>query len=72
MGIVSWFRKHRYAEVRGSDEEEAAAGESLVQVQPADSGDQELDEMKRAALADIAAVEEDDKYFGRPGGDPEI
>ena len=72
MRIVSWFRRHRYAEVPGSDEDEVAAEESLVQVQPAESGDWELDEMKRAALADIAAVEEDDKYFGRPGGDPEI
>lgn len=56
MGIFSWFRSHRTTE--DPDDEP-----SLVFLNEED--DPDLDEIRRAAAADVAAVERDDKFFGR-------
>jgi hypothetical protein len=54
MGISSWFGS------RGSAER---PGRLRRWVMPTGRDDPESDEIKRAAAADIAAVEEDAKYF---------
>jgi hypothetical protein len=54
MGILSWFRSLRSSDV--SDEPH-----SLIRSRPEDP---DFEEIERAAAADVAAVEEDDKYFG--------
>ena len=56
MGIFSWFRSRRSAAVL--DEE---GPPSLLYRNQED--DPELDEIRRAAAADVARVEQDDKYF---------
>lgn len=62
MGIFSWFRSHRYLWSRSH----VPAGRpgpprSLVAEPGRDSPRSE--EIKRAAAADVARVEEDRKYF---------
>lgn len=57
MGIFSWFRSHRPSEIV-EDQDEAP---TLIRHQP---DDPELEEIRRAAAADVARVEQDDKYFG--------
>lgn len=57
MGILSWFRSRWSADV--PDEE----GPSLLYRNQED--DPELEEIRRAAAADVAAVEQDDKFFGQ-------
>ena len=57
MGIFSWFRSRWVTE--GPEDDEP----SLVYLN--DEDDPDLDEVRRAAAADVAAVEQDDKFFGR-------
>ncbi len=56
MGIFSWFSSRWREEKSGPDH-------GLV-VRNQDGTDSDLDEMRRNAAADIAAVEQDAKYFG--------
>ncbi|MDQ2814153.1 MAG: hypothetical protein M3Z75_20360 [Actinomycetota bacterium] len=56
MGIFSWFRSHWITE----DPEEEP---SLVFLN--DEEDPDLADVRRAAAADVAAVERDAKFFGR-------
>lgn len=58
MGIVSWFRSRRPAD----SEDGAHEPHSLIRLRYDDPA---LEERQQAAAADVAAVEEDDKYFGR-------
>jgi hypothetical protein len=58
MGIFSWFRSHRPSEIVAEDEDEPF---TLIRHQPDDPG---LEEIRRAAAADVARVEQDDKHFG--------
>jgi hypothetical protein len=58
MGILSWLRSHRPSEIVAEDRDE---GPTLIRHQP---DDPELEEIRRAAAADVARVEQDDKYFG--------
>jgi hypothetical protein len=65
MGIFSWFRFRSTAE---------EPGWMRRWVLPRGRPDPKLDEIKRAALADVARMEEEDrKYFRRdgPGNDPD-
>jgi len=55
MGIRSWFRSRSSPDV---PEEE----HSLIKLRYEDP---DFEETERAAAADVAAVEEDDKYFGK-------
>jgi hypothetical protein len=57
MGIFSWFRSRWITEDAEDDEP------SLVFRNEED--DPELYEIRRAAAEDVAAVERDDKFFGR-------
>jgi hypothetical protein len=57
MGIVSWFRSLRSADV--PDDEDRP--NSLIKYRYEDPSP---DSVQKAAAADVAAVEEDDKYFG--------
>jgi hypothetical protein len=54
MGILSWFRSLRSSDVQ--DEQR-----SLIRYR---SEDPDFQETEEAAAADVAAVEQDDKYFG--------
>ena len=56
MGILSWFRSRRSADVPGDERN------SLIKYRYEDP---DLEPIARAAAEDVAAVEEDDKYFGR-------
>jgi hypothetical protein len=55
MGIRSWFRSHRSADI--PDDEQP----SLLKLRYEDPG---FESTEQAAAADVAAVEEDAKYFG--------
>jgi hypothetical protein len=57
MGIRSWFRSLRSADV---DEDDGR--QSLIRYRYEDPAFEPVEE---AAAADVAAVEEDDKYFGK-------
>jgi len=57
MGFFSWFRSRRIAD----DQDEQNAPHSLIRYRYEDPA---FEETERAAAADVAAVEEDDKYFG--------
>jgi len=59
MGIFSWLRSHRPSEIVEDQDDEPS---TLIRNQPYD--DPELEEIRRAAAADVARVEQDDKYFG--------
>jgi len=65
MGILSWFRSRR------SEDAPDDGGSSLIKYR---YDDPDLEETQRAAAADVAAVEQDDKYFGRdsPASQDEI
>jgi len=54
MGILSWFRSLRSSDV--SDEPRSLLRDRYE--------DPDLQETQEAAAADVAAVEEDAKYFG--------
>jgi hypothetical protein len=56
MSIFSWFRS------RWTTEEPDERHSLILRNQEYDP---ELDEVRRAAAADVAAVEQDDKFFGR-------
>jgi hypothetical protein len=60
MGIRSWFRSRSSPDVSepGDPEEK----HSLIKLRYEDP---DFEETERAAAADVAAVEEDDKYFGK-------
>jgi hypothetical protein len=60
MGIFSWFKSRGPVDI-------ASPSHSLAEHRERERA--KTEEMKRAAAADIAAVEEDDKYFSP--GDPE-
>ncbi len=55
MGIFSWFTRWR--------EDPSSNGSNLVVPNQCETGS-DLDEMRRNAAADIAAVAQDAKYFG--------
>jgi hypothetical protein len=55
MGIFSWLSRWR---------EDPSAGRQTL-IFRNDEDDPEFDEIRRAAAADVAAVEQDDKFFGR-------
>jgi hypothetical protein len=55
MGIFSWLSRWR---------EDPSAGRSTL-IFRNDEDDPAVDEIRRAAAADVAAVEQDDKFFGR-------
>ena len=57
MGILSWFRSLRSSD--GPDDEDRT--HSLIKHRNEDSS---FEPTERAAAADVAAVEEDAKYFG--------
>jgi hypothetical protein len=57
MGIRSWFRTLRSADVKDKD-----GPQSLIRYRYEDPGFEPVEE---AAAADVAAVEEDAKYFGK-------
>jgi hypothetical protein len=64
MGIFSWFSS-RWREDRsagGWHEDRSGDGPTLVVGNLDDDSD--IDEIRRDAAADVAAVEQDDKYFG--------
>jgi hypothetical protein len=54
MGILSWFRSLRSTDI--PDEPH-----SLIRSRPEDP---DFEPVEEAAAADVAAVEQDDKYFG--------
>ena len=54
MGILSWFRSLRSPDV--PDEPRSLLRDRYE--------DPDLEEIQEAAAADVAAVEQDDKYFG--------
>jgi len=56
MGIRSWFRSRR------SEDAPDDGQSSLVKYRYEDP---DLEDIEQAAAADVAAVEQDDKYFGR-------
>ena len=56
MGIRSWFRSFRSADT--PDDE----GSSLIKYRYEDP---DVEPLEKAAAEDVAAVEEDDKFFGR-------
>ena len=56
MGILSWFRSRRSADVPEDGQS------SLIKYRYEDP---DLEPIEQAAAADVAAVEEDDKFFGR-------
>jgi hypothetical protein len=57
MGIRSWFRS-----LRSADAGEDGGSHSLIKYRYEDPAQEPLEE---AAAADVAAVEQDDKFFGR-------
>jgi hypothetical protein len=54
MGIFSWLSRWR---------DDPSAGRTTL-IFRNDEDDPEFDEVRRAAAADVAAVEQDDKFFG--------
>jgi hypothetical protein len=57
LGILSWFRSRRSADDAPED-----GRSSLIKYRYEDP---DLEPIEQAAAADVAAVEEDDKFFGR-------
>jgi hypothetical protein len=57
MGIRSWFRS-----LRSADAGEEDGSHSLIKYRYEDPA---LEPLEEAAAADVAAVEQDDKFFGR-------
>ncbi len=55
MGILSWFRSRRSPDAPDS------GAQSLIRLRYEDPAFEPIEE---AAAADVARVEEDDKYFG--------
>jgi len=61
MGIRSWFRSRRSTDIA----EEADIPEEKHSLIKLRYEDPDLEATERAAAADVAAVEEDAKYFGK-------
>ena len=61
MGIRSWFRS-RSAPDTAEEPDVPEEEHSLLKLRYEDP---DFEETERAAAEDVAAVEEDDKYFGR-------
>ena len=59
MGILSWFRSLRSADIPDDEDEDQAP--SFIKYRYEDPS---FEPTERAAAADVAAVEEDAKYFG--------
>jgi hypothetical protein len=57
MGILSWFRSRRSSDVLDDEDEP----NRLIKYRYEDPS---FEPVERAAAADVAAVEEDAKYFG--------
>ena len=55
MGILSWFRSLRSADIPEDEPN------SLIKYRYEDPA---YEQVEKAAAADVAAVEEDDKFFG--------
>jgi hypothetical protein len=69
MGVFSWFRSRGLSGSRsGGPADISGLPHSLLE-QHRERESARTEEIKRAAAADVAAVEEDDKYFSQ--GDPE-
>jgi hypothetical protein len=65
MGIFSWLSSRRsfsWLSTRRYPDDDSGGPHSLVRLRYEDP---DLEETERAAAADVAAVEEDAKYFGR-------
>jgi hypothetical protein len=60
MGIRSWLRSLRSADVQEDVPDDEPS--SLIKYRYEDP---DLEQVEKAAAQDVAAVEEDDKYFGR-------
>jgi hypothetical protein len=60
MGILSWFRSLRSSDVSDVSDDEDRPN-SLIKYRYEDPS---FEPVERAAAADVAAVEEDAKYFG--------
>ena len=56
MGILSWFRSLRSADAPGGGQD------SLIKYR---YDDPDFESTEKAAAEDVAAIEEDDKFFGR-------
>ena len=61
MGILSWFRSRRSPGDPGDAGDAGSGGRSLIKYRYEDPAYESIEE---AAAADVARVEEDDKYFG--------
>lgn len=61
MGILSWFRSLRSADVPDDDDQDQDRPPSFIKYRYEDPS---FEPTERAAAADVAAVEEDAKYFG--------
>lgn len=61
MGIRSWLRSLRSEDVQDEDVPDGEPS-SLIKYRYEDP---DLEQVEQAAARDVAAVEEDDKYFGR-------
>jgi len=61
MGIRSWFRS-RSSPDASEEPDVPEEKHSLIKLRYEDP---DFEETERAAAADVAAVEEDDKYFGK-------
>jgi hypothetical protein len=61
MGILSWFRSLRSADIPDDEDEDQDQAPSFVKYRYEDPS---FEPTERAAAADVAAVEEDAKYFG--------
>ena len=61
MGIRSWLRSLRSEDVQDEDVPDDEPS-SLIKYRYEDP---DLEQVEQAAARDVAAVEEDDKYFGR-------
>ncbi len=60
MGIRSWFTSYWSQDPEDSPDRRESLVRSRRKGRP-----KNLEEIKRAAAADVAAIEEDDKYFGQ-------
>lgn len=58
MGILSWFRSRKSTD---DPDNPGSGGHSLIKYRYEDPAFEPIEE---AAAADVARVEEDDKYFG--------
>ena len=62
MGILSWFRSRRSADALDDADTLDDEPPNLIKYRYEDP---EFEPVERAAARDVAAVEEDAKYFGR-------